>query len=510
MGDTSIEWTDATWNPTRGCSRVDDDGCKNCYAMRFAHRFSAPGQPYEGLTILRPKTASRPGVDWSGKARLVPDQLDLPLRWRRPRKVFVDSMSDLFHESLSNEDIAAVFGVMAAARQHTFQVLTKRPQRALEFFRQAGIAGRVDLFRHLALAGRLDEYFAEERTEPILGWPGYWITSKGRVLSDHKGERREMKPMTGEQGHSRVMLYREGETARPLIHRLVLSVFDDVEPDEQGCHIDGDPTNNALWNLRAGSQAVNWQDSKRHGTRRRYSKLSQEQVDEIRRLGADGVSGAEIGRRFGISDTQARNILSGRQWGPEYEPEWPLKNCWLGVSVSNQKNADERIPLLLQCPAAIRFVSYEPALGPVDFEPWLGGSTRIHLCASIEGMLRNKAFDDFKDEAGRTLPREAVKLQLEHLRSSGVKVLRVGAECDDFDDQNGCRGHRRPGLDWVIVGGESGNGARPMDEAWARSARDQCATAGVAFFYKQKLEGKRKVGLPLLDGRQFAEFPNAQ
>lgn len=129
MGDRSeIAWCDSTWNPTRGCSRVNPD-CDSCYAIREAHRHDHPGGSYEGLTTLR-----RDRTDWSGVVRFVPKQLSLPLRWRDPRRIFVDSMSDLFHPSLSNEEIAAVFGVMAACPQHTFQLLTKRPKRAREWF----------------------------------------------------------------------------------------------------------------------------------------------------------------------------------------------------------------------------------------------------------------------------------------------------------------------------------------------------------------------------------------
>lgn len=128
MTNTSIQWTDRTWNPVRGCSRVSP-GCDNCYAMRQAHRFSGDGKPYEGLTVLR-----KGKVDWRGHARLVPEMLDQPLRWKKPARIFVNSMSDLFHSSLSNEEIAAVLGVMAACPQHTFQILTKRPERMVEWF----------------------------------------------------------------------------------------------------------------------------------------------------------------------------------------------------------------------------------------------------------------------------------------------------------------------------------------------------------------------------------------
>ncbi len=130
MSTTSIQWTDKVWNPTRGCSRVSA-GCDNCYAMRQAHRFDtiSDKSPYHGLTTIR-----NGKVDWKGVARFVPEQLGAPLKWRKPARVFVNSMSDLFHPSLSNEEIAAVFGVMAACPQHTFQVLTKQPRRAAEWF----------------------------------------------------------------------------------------------------------------------------------------------------------------------------------------------------------------------------------------------------------------------------------------------------------------------------------------------------------------------------------------
>lgn len=116
---TKIQWTDATWNPTRGCTKIAQ-GCKNCYAETFAERFrGVSGHPYER------------GFD----PRIVPDQLTVPLRWKKPRRIFVDSMSDLFHEAFDFDYIDLVFAVMALSPQHTFQVLTKRPKRAVEYFR---------------------------------------------------------------------------------------------------------------------------------------------------------------------------------------------------------------------------------------------------------------------------------------------------------------------------------------------------------------------------------------
>lgn len=126
---TTIEWTDKTWNPLRGCSRVSP-GCVNCYAESIAYRFSGRGGAYEGLVHLT-------GA-WNGKIRLVDEALVEPLTWRRPAKVFVNSMSDLFHENTPDEFIAAVFGIMAAAPHHTFQVLTKRAERMVSWLKRAG------------------------------------------------------------------------------------------------------------------------------------------------------------------------------------------------------------------------------------------------------------------------------------------------------------------------------------------------------------------------------------
>lgn len=121
--NSKIEWTDSTWNPTRGCSRVSP-GCEHCYAERMAHRLSGPGRPYEGLTRLTPG-----GPRWTGELRIVEDLVEAPLRWRRPRRVFVNSMSDLFHEHMPVDEIARIFRVMERASWHTFQILTKRSQR---------------------------------------------------------------------------------------------------------------------------------------------------------------------------------------------------------------------------------------------------------------------------------------------------------------------------------------------------------------------------------------------
>jgi protein gp37 len=239
MASTKIEWADAVWNPIRGCTRVSE-GCRHCYAERQAIRQSGPGGAYEGLVKIR--EIERDGKkfrepQWTGKVVFDEEKLKDPLRWKSPRRIFVNSMSDLFHERVDDNWIHGVIAIMAACPQHTFQVLTKRPARMQEF---------------------LSTYFV---------------------------------------------------------------------------HI---------------------------------SKF---------------------------------------------------RNIWWGVSVEDQATADERIPLLLDTPAAVRWISAEPLLGPVT----------LHL--------------------------------------PNYSALR--------------------GLDWVVVGGESGPGARPMHPDWARTLRDQCKAGDVSFFFKQ-------------------------
>lgn len=127
MADTSIEWTDATWNPVAGCT-VITAGCTNCYAMRMAARLDAMGQAkYKGLTRRSGNRAV-----WTGKIRLDAKSLSIPMSWKKPRRVFVNSMSDLFHPAVPSKFIGRVWKVMKATPQHTYQILTKRPDRMAE------------------------------------------------------------------------------------------------------------------------------------------------------------------------------------------------------------------------------------------------------------------------------------------------------------------------------------------------------------------------------------------
>ena len=127
MADTSIEWTDATWNPVAGCT-VLSAGCTNCYAMRMAARLDAMGvAKYRGLTR---KSGGR--AKWTGKIRLDRKALMVPATWRQPRRIFVNSMSDLFHNAVPTAFVAEVWSVMESTPHHTYQILTKRPERMAE------------------------------------------------------------------------------------------------------------------------------------------------------------------------------------------------------------------------------------------------------------------------------------------------------------------------------------------------------------------------------------------
>ena len=323
---SSIEWTDATWNPVRGCTRVSE-GCRHCYAESVAYRFSGPGLAYEGLVRIDSKGVRRP--NWNGKIQFVEEHLLDPMKWKpakqtkyefvdghprmthtRSRRIFVNSMSDLFHENVTDEMRDKIFAVMALCPQHTFQVLTKRPERMLDY-----LTG-VDMMRR-----------------------------------------------------------------------------------------------NEMWR---------WQVA----------------ADEI----IDNCAAVE-------------------------DHPWPLPNVWLGVSVENQDAADERIPLLLQTPAAVRFISAEPLLGEICIE-------RI---PRRNGYYTNDGTPLFWHPLAQ-------------------------------------------GLDWVIVGGESGPGSRYCHIRWIRNIVEQCVSANVPVFVKQL--GSNPVvntepdtpllgSLDLLDkkGGDISEFP---
>jgi protein gp37 len=159
MAQTSkIEWTDATWNPVRGCTKVSP-GCAHCYAETFAERWRGiPGHPYEQ------------GFD----LRLVPEKLDEPLHWRKPRRVFVNSMSDLFHEDVPFEFIDRVFAVMALCPHHVFQVLTKRPEIAAKY---------DDYFNVTRLSCAIQQFKPRVRHDDPWGTP--WLADVVEPFREH-------------------------------------------------------------------------------------------------------------------------------------------------------------------------------------------------------------------------------------------------------------------------------------------------------------------------------------
>ncbi|BCH56027.1 hypothetical protein RvVAR031_36370 [Agrobacterium vitis] len=288
--NTKIEWTDATWNPITGCSIVSP-GCTNCYAMKLAGTRMKNHPSRAGLT-----KDSKAGPVWTGEVRFNAQWLAEPLKWKRPRMIFVCAHGDLFAEGVPDEWIDQIFAVMALAPHHTFQVLTKRPERMRDYFHD----------------------------------------------------------------------------------------------------------------IDARSEAINRQ----------------------------------------------MNDIAPQHWCKreleDYSPEGlPLPNVWLGVSVEDQPRAEQRIPILLETPAAVRWISAEPLLGALDIRRFMWP---VH--PQWPGKYNTPA-DAKADGATVTYHRQAL----------------VSA--------------RSVFLDWVVAGGESGRNARPMHPDWARSLRDQCAAAGVPFLFKQ-------------------------
>lgn len=331
---SKIEWTDEVWNPVTGCTKVSD-GCKNCYAERMSKRLAGRfGYP----------------ADVPFKVTLHQDKLNDPFKWKKPRRVFVNSMSDLFHKDIPFEFVSEMFMVMALNQQHTFQILTKRPDRMLKYFNK---------------------------------------------------------------GHEGIAPY-----------------------------------------FLAMGKTINWLET-----------TEKEALTDDIRL------------------------------------RWPLENVWIGVSVENQQAANVRIPMLLQTPAKVRFLSMEPLLESVDLSAWIPPTGTRWKCSYC-----------------------------------GAWSEEYSLHCGSCGKEGGYSGsYAKP--DWIIVGGESGPGARPMHPDWVIDIRDQCIAANVPFLLKQWGEwapfhelranepgiagkawhnfdpdtsvckvGKKKAGR-ILDGRTWDKFP---
>jgi protein gp37 len=163
LGDkTGIEWCDATWNCLRGCTRVSE-GCRFCYAESIAYRFSGVGQPYEGLAVLKNGHAS-----WTGKIEFIEKHLNDPIKWTKPRRIFVNSMSDVFHESVYMDWFGLMMNVMRKCPQHTFQILTKRPKRMLAFVSDYYAMHEIKPLSNLWLGVSVENQAAAEERIPLL------------------------------------------------------------------------------------------------------------------------------------------------------------------------------------------------------------------------------------------------------------------------------------------------------------------------------------------------------
>ncbi|MGE5501406.1 MAG: DUF5131 family protein [Ignavibacteriales bacterium] len=164
MAETSIEWTDATWNPVAGCT-VITPGCTNCYAMRMAARLDAMGvEKYADLTR---KSGDR--YVWTGKLRLDEASLEAPKAWRKPRKIFVNSMSDLFHVDVPEDFVARVWSVMEETPHHTYQILTKRPER----MREVVTKRELPVLTNVWLGTSVEDGPVLSRLDELRGVPAY-------------------------------------------------------------------------------------------------------------------------------------------------------------------------------------------------------------------------------------------------------------------------------------------------------------------------------------------------
>jgi len=211
MADTTIEWTDATWNPVAGCT-IMSAGCTNCYAMRMAARLEAMGvEKYAGLTR---KSGGR--AKWNGKIRLDYAALALPSTWKKPRRVFVNSMSDLFHQDVPAEFIREVWSVMAATPQHTYQILTKRPDRMAEVL----LTGRFPVLPNVWLGTSVEDSRVLHRLDELRVAP-----AAIRFVS--------FEPLIGSVAggslagiHWAIVGGESGPNARPLDPKWIDEIFD--------------------------------------------------------------------------------------------------------------------------------------------------------------------------------------------------------------------------------------------------------------------------------------------
>lgn len=208
---SSIEWTDLTWNPVVGCS-IESAGCKNCYAMRMAARLQAMGHDkYEGLT-----KPSKRGAVWADKVRCHEELIELPLTWKKSRRVFVNSMSDLFHPDVPSDFVRRIWDVMGQTPQHHYQILTKRPHRMAELLQ--GIS--PDPLANVWLGTSVEDYRVVDRIDHLREVP-----ASVRFIS--------FEPLIGDVGrldltgiHWAIVGGESGPRSRPMDNEWVESILD--------------------------------------------------------------------------------------------------------------------------------------------------------------------------------------------------------------------------------------------------------------------------------------------
>lgn len=464
MSNTKIEWATKTWNPVTGCTKVSA-GCANCYAERQFPR-TAAGQTVvaeasrnvadDPRAYLRPRRFT--------DVRCHPERLRQPLSWRKPQRVFVASMSDPFHDAVPDEFLDSMLAVIALAPQHHYQLLTKRPQRMRDYIRDPETAFRVQRAMD-AIAVNEDMRGHRERWSTIKGFPGYSVSSLGRVRSSLGAGAKILAQADHPNGYRQVTLRSAGQSYAKLVHALVLGTFVRCRQDgEEVRHRNGDKADNRIANLSWGTKAENMQDAVRHGSARRTHRgtLTADVVEDIRVRRRAGALLDTLAKDYGLTKQQVSAVARGKLYRAA-ELAWPLPQLWLGVSAEDQATADERIPVLLQTPAAVRFVSAEPLLAALDLDPWLCPFCRGSRWTNDENWEPEQPWDGSRHPADGLIP-------CGHCNQGGWDVE---------------VGERAALLDWAIVGGESGPKARPCNAAWIRSIVEQCRAAEVPVFVKQ-------------------------
>lgn len=426
---TRIEWCDATWNPCTGCTPISE-ACEHCYAERIAGRNlpatrcpECRGAGFRHYYGKGPETCRLcHGLGNVGfTPTFHPDRLDVPLHWRKPRRIFVCSMSDLFHEAFTEEQIDAVFNVFAAAPQHTYMVLTKRPERAKEF---VGVV-HPNLWLGVTVE---DQQRADERIPILLDTP-----AAVRFVS-----------------------------CEPLLSAIDLSRYltgGMVSDKSRGCISDGTGVRHVLnrheWAYLA-SPENGGRESCEHAVCQGASDNAESRDCSVSR----SLAGAVLDSRGAHVGVRAPGGLDGRE--PSGDPDWS------GDQPQGRRPGEQR-----------------------PGESGIGDSTGEHApcrpsaqASREEGAVRRTKRVCEGDGGRRAADSRTVGLTDDDSARDRDGVRPKAASCELHRDPQEL-GSREVTLDWVILGGETGPGARPMQPEWALDVYRQCKAAGVPFFFKK-------------------------